>query len=182
MTKLKILHFDIEALPGHWIGGDYVSKIPTAIAYSWADEDEVSVFTHYEYPPEALAFMMAQQLESADIVTGHYIRRFDLPLINGELLRAGYAALAPLTTSDTKDDVYKAHGRSKSQKNLSAMLEIEAPKVDVTLRDWEGFNQKRYGYEQAGIDRVVGDVIQHKQLRKALLDLYWLGPTKTWRP
>src|SRR3990167_967353 len=35
----RILDFDVEARPLHWISGDYVSKEITAIAWAWIGED-----------------------------------------------------------------------------------------------------------------------------------------------
>lgn len=175
---LKILDFDLECLPGHWIGGDYVSKIITAAAWSWVGEDEVQVVTHYD--ESDIASLVADKIEKADIVTGHYIRGFDLPLLNGGLLRERYVSLADVMTSDTKLDLKKAHGRSKSQKNLAAELGVKANKVDMTLYEWEMFNTRQPGGRDKGVERVRGDVIQHKALRAVLLAIGWLGPPKRW--
>jgi hypothetical protein len=37
---LRVLDFDCEARPLHWISGDYVSKEITAIAWAWCDTPE----------------------------------------------------------------------------------------------------------------------------------------------
>jgi hypothetical protein len=182
VSKLTILDFDVECLPGHWIGGDYVSKIITAVAWSWHGEDEIRVYTHYDHTPDMLAVMLADRLQVADIVTGHYIRGFDLPLINGMLFRGKHAPLPRLTTVDTKLDLIKNFGRSQSQENLSAMLGVDEPKVKVSLHDWENFNLRVDGAEAAGIERVAGDVAQHKALYANLIDVGWLGGPRAWEP
>ena len=182
MSELRILDFDVEALPGHWIGGDYVSKVITAVAWSWRGTDEVECITHYALPPDVLAFRLAIELGKADLVTGHYIRGYDLPLINGMLLRGGRQSLPRLLTLDTKLDLHKSMGRSLSQKNLSSMLGVEAPKIDRTLDEWENFNLRVSGHEGAGIERVVGDVRQHKLMYDALVARRWLGAPKAWSP
>lgn len=157
-----------------------MSKILTAVAWSWGEE--VWVKTHYTHTPGAMAEMLAFAISRADMVTGHYIRGFDLGLLNGNLMRDGLPPLGPIWTQDTKLDLIKTSGRSLSQKNLSAMLCIEAPKIDVSLEDWERFNTREPGAEGVGIERVRGDVIQHMQMRKRLLELGWLGSPRTWTP
>lgn len=174
------MHFDMECLPGHWIGGDYVSKVVTAAAWSWRGSDFVNVRTHYDCEPRFIVRALAKHIRSADIVTGHYIRGFDLPLLNGALLREGEEPLEQVLTVDTKMDLLKTHGRSQSQKNLAGLLGVPAPKVDLTLGEWEQFNLKHPDFRDRGEIRVVGDVIQHKQLYQALEDRGWLGSPKVW--
>jgi hypothetical protein len=181
--QLKILDFDCEALPGHWIGGDYVSKIITAVAFAWRHiPDQVSYMTHYQYSPSEMSVTLADELRAADIVTGHYIRGFDLTLVNGMLLRAGEGPLPKLTTVDTKLDLNKAHGRSLSQKNLASLVGVNLPKIDVTLTEWEGFNLREPGFEEAGVKRVTGDVKQHLELYDRLIDMGWVTTPSTWSP
>ena len=179
--QLSILDFDVECLPGHWIGSDYVSRIITAVA--WALDDEPpSVMTHYDFTPTEMSLVLARKIEEADLVTGHFIRGFDLPLVNGMLLRAEAPSMGKVLSSDTKLDLKKASGRSLSQKNLADQLGVEAPKVDRTLREWESFNLREPGGREAGEERVAGDVIQHQQMRKRLIELGWLGGPKLWSP
>jgi hypothetical protein len=183
MTKLRRLHFDTEAQPGHWIGGDYVSKLLTAVAWAWDDKpDDVTVLTHFDTPPAELALKLGAELVAADIVTGHYIRGFDLPLINGQLLSAGYGSLPRLMTVDTKLDLVRSHGRSLSQKNLAGQLGVEAPKVDLTLYEWEQFNDRIPGSEYLGVARVIGDVRQHIQMYGQLVEHGWLQGARAWTP
>lgn len=182
MRKLRIIDFDMECQPGHWIGGDYVSKVVTAIAWRYRDEKAYHVRTHYDTEPGVMAETLASKLLQADIITGHYIRGFDLPLLNGALLDAGLSPLPRLTTVDTKLDLNRAHGRSLSQKNLSGMLGVAAPKVDLTLSEWEGFNLRREGFRRKGEQRVVGDIKQHCELYDRLVELDWISSPKTWSP
>jgi len=181
VAEMRVLYFDLECKPGHWIGGDYVSKIITAGAYAFG-EDDPTVLTHYEVLPGDIAREIANAVRSADLVVGHYIRGFDLPLLNGELLRAEEPPLGPVLSHDTKEDLYPAHGRSKSQKNLGADLKLDNPKIEVTLAEWEGFNGRYPGFEEKIIERVVGDVVQNRELRLALIDIGWIGPPTIWQP
>jgi hypothetical protein len=52
----------------------------------------------------------------------------------------------------------------------------------VTLKDWEEFNLRTPGYQQAGEERVFGDERQHMEMRAALIKLGWLGPAQRWVP
>lgn len=183
MRKLSVLYFDLECRPGHWIGGDYVSKVITAAAWMWGDDSSpAGVMTHYDYTPAEIADEMSMQIEDCDMVVGHYIRGFDLPLLNGELLRGNMEPLKPVLSLDTKMDLNKAHGRSKSQKNLAADFGLDEPKVDVTLAEWEAFNGREEGADGPVIVRVVGDVVQNMALRVALTEAGWLGTPRVWRP
>jgi hypothetical protein len=178
---LHILDIDVECLPGHWIAADYVSKIITAVAWKWIDEgDPVTVLTHYDREPADMAGMLAAVIERADVVAGHFIRGFDLPLLNGNLLRAGQGPLSPVLAHDTKLDLTKTHGRSLSQRNLAMQLGVSKPKIDVTLPEWEAFNTRAPGARDKGIERVAGDVLQNIDMRKRLIEMDWLGAPKRW--
>lgn len=181
MRKLKILDIDAECQPGHWIAQDWTSKMITAVAWKWIGKGKVEVRTHYDTTPEDMSLLVAAAIEQADMVTGHYIRGFDLPLINGHLLRCGCRPLRPVLAHDTKLDLVKTSGRSLSQKNLAAQIGVSKPKIDVTLTEWEGFNTLAPGFRQKGIDRVRGDVLQNIEMREKLIALEWLGPPKRWR-
>lgn len=179
--RLRVLDIDVECLPGHWIAADYVSKIITAVAWKPVGSREpVTVLTHYDTEPGEMALQLAGAIEEADVVAGHYIRGFDLPLLNGNLLRAGAPPLQPLMAHDTKLDLVKSHGRSLSQKNLSAQIGVRKPKIDVTLFEWEAFNTRTPGFRDAGINRVRGDVLQNIEMRSRLIEMGWLGPPKRW--
>jgi hypothetical protein len=90
--------------------------------------------------------------------------------------------MGPVLALDTKSDLYATHGRSLSQKNLAAEIGVAAPKVDVTLYDWEAFNTRVPGFKEKGIERVVGDVIQNVEMRKKLVEMQWLSAPRLWRP
>ena len=180
--KLDVVYFDLEARPGHWIGGDYVSKIVTAGAYVHNEEEYVHVLTHYDYSPQQIVEQIAVVIEDADLVVGHYIRGFDLPLINGELLRHSLQPLSSILSHDTKLDLAPAHGRSKSQQNIAGLLGLEHPKVNVTLAQWEAFNDRQPEGYDIGVERVKGDVLQNREMRHKLMSLGWLNPPQVWSP
>jgi hypothetical protein len=118
--------------------------------------------------------------EVADMVVGHYIRRHDLPIINGALMEFGLPTLGAKLTQDTYLDLVKRKDLPASQEDLSEMFGVVAPKVHMSQTMWRKAN--RLNDIEASRRRVVGDVYQNKQLREALLERKLLKPPKVWRP
>lgn len=185
-TPKRILHFDIEARPLGWFGGDFTHKEPTAIAWAWADDPErveVATLTKRIGSEKTMLRRFLVAYNQADIVSGHYIRGFDLPL-----LQAAYVEhfdnerLGPKLTSDTKGDLPSLHGISKSQENLGSWLGIETPKVGMSMEDWRKGNRLTPEGIEIVVERVIGDVRQHIALRAALKDKGLLGLPRLWTP
>lgn len=199
ISGAKILDFDIETAPRSFMGGGFTTDEITAIACSFTDTDFVNVFTmHYSDFHNKASFQAAyrnmlinfvEMYDKADIVTGHYIRGFDLGKINGALIEAGLNPLGVKMVCDTKCDLIKFSGISKSQENLGAMLsyfdqrnEHLGNKEHMSQIDWRWSN--RYTVEGVAetTRRVAGDVKQHKELRLALLKANALRGPRAWRP
>jgi hypothetical protein len=196
--KTKILDFDIEFRPMSYMGGDFTTGEVTAIAWSWANQRKVEVeymtaadmFTQDAWV-DAYQLMLGAFVDAynqADIVTGHYIRMFDLPKINAACFEVGMRPLAPKMVSDTKVDLVKLSGISKSQENLGATLsyfdgnQYLANKEHMSQVDWRWANRLTAEGVAETVRRVKGDVKQHKALRLALLDANVLKGPKVWRP
>jgi hypothetical protein len=179
--SLRILDVDTECKPGHWIGGDYVSKLITTIAWGWIGGTVVDVVDHYTSSRRYFLAGFAEVYDDADIIVTHYGRGFDFPLLNGAMERESLPRLDRKLTIDTKLDRYKTLGRSQSQKNLSADYGIKNPKVDITLRQWEGYNECEPGYRDFVIERCKMDVEQNISLYRALVDADMLGPPRMMR-
>src|SRR4249919_2672426 len=100
--KLRILHFDCESRPlSFWIPNGPPTAEITAIASCWSN-DLTSMRVHLvgrDDPIEMFEFFK-ERYAQADIVTGHYIKKFDLPLINGMLMEIGLSQLTPKLASD----------------------------------------------------------------------------------
>lgn len=193
MTKtraLRVLDFDVECRPLAWYGGDWVTKQPTAIAWCWIGDDVVKVEVIGEsdrssrVPLEEARMLEAfrRAYDEADIVTGHFIRGFDLPLLNGALMRLGRRGLDPKMTQDTKLDLVRAQGLSKSQENLGAMFDLVSPKVGMDTTKWAEANMLLPEGIRHTRERVVGDVIQHMELRALMIDEGLLRPPVVWSP
>lgn len=192
---LRILDFDCEARPLSWYGGDFVTKEITAIAWKWVGDKslvecrvlEIDGLTNADQYPELagmrdMLWDFTEAYNAADMVTGHFIRGYDLPAINSALIEAGMNPLRQKMTHDTKLDLIRFSGLSKSQENLAAMLGIKAPKIKMTQQDWRDANRLTTDGVSKTIKRVTGDVTQHIKLRQRLMEAGMLGPPKPWRP
>ena len=178
---MRILDFDVEARPLHWISNEYVSKEITAMAWAWVDQPEdVTCYLLGETEPVEMLQAFTAAYAQADIVTGHYIRGYDLPMISGALTEYQMRALGKKMTQDTKLDLVRRQGLSGSQENLGAMLGLQHPKVHMDQAKWRAANRLQPAGLTAARERVVGDVLQHIELRQRLLDLGYLGPPKMW--
>ena len=184
----RILDFDIETRRIGFFEGSKFGPSgcePVIIAASWGPEDPVetrslrSVWT--EFDARLMLEWFVDLWERADVVTGHYIRKFDLPILNGCLFEWGYPPLSPKLTSDTQADIPKIGGLSKSQENLSEMLRIGSKKFHMNDTLWRSVARlTRDGLHEA-TTRVVDDVRQHQELRERLSG-HWLKRAKTWTP
>lgn len=179
---LRVLDFDCEARPLHWISGDYVSKEITAIAWAWCDAPEhVECYLLGETDPVSMLLAFRAAYEQADVVTGHYIRGYDLPMVNGALTEYQLPALGDKLSHDTKLDLVRRQGLSGSQENLGTMLKLVHPKVKMDQAKWRDANRLTPEGIALTRERVVGDVRQHIEMRKRLMELGYLGPPRLWK-
>jgi hypothetical protein len=179
---MRVLDFDVEARPLHWISGDYVSKEITAIAWAWTDAPEdVTCYLLGETDPIAMLSAFRAAYERADMVTGHFIRGYDLPMVNGALTEYQLPALSDKLSQDTKLDLVRRQGLSGSQENLGVMLGLEHGKVKMDQAKWRAANRLTPEGLAAVRERVTGDVRQHIEMRRRLLDLGYLSAPVVWK-
>jgi hypothetical protein len=177
-----VLSFDTECRASHWISGDYVSKEVTAVACRFTDEpkEKVRVWALGEVDMTAMLGNFLYWYDQADVVTGHYCRGHDLPLLNAMLVEVGMAPLGDKLVQDTKLDFIKWSGLSQSQKNLAALFSVESEKLDMDQSMWRSANR----LEPEGIElakaRVVGDVHQQIEMREEMLKRGLLRPPRMW--
>jgi len=178
--KLKVLSFDIENRPlSYWYDGNCTAEV-TAIAAGWHHSNKVYCWALGEDDPLTMMEEFLDLYDDADIVTGHYIRKHDLPILNGAAMEMGLIPLKPKLTVDTRLDLTRVGGLAASQEALSAMLELDNPKHHMTQSAWRQANR----LEPEGVSltkkRVISDVLQHKELYGALAP--YLKRPKVWRP
>lgn len=181
MRKLRILDFDIENRPLAYLGQDYTTGEITAICACFHGERKsMRVWLLGRDDPKEMLEGFREMYDAADLVTGHFIRGYDLPVINGAMVEYGLSSLADKLTSDTKIDLVKHKYLSASQENLCQSLGIAASKFHMTNARWREANR----LTKAGIEltekRVVADVIQHMALYKKLVELNHLAAPSQW--
>ncbi len=109
----KILHFDVECRPLSWYAGDWVTKEVTAIAAQFVGGKKMYCWLLGQHSPEQMAEEFVALYDKADMVSGHFVRGFDLPVINGMLFDLKMPFLSDKLSSDTKNDLIKFQGLSK---------------------------------------------------------------------
>jgi hypothetical protein len=117
-------------------------------------------------------------IKQAEMLTGHNIERFDLPVINAEAMRLALEPIRSVLVQDTMR-LFRAKGFKKGQDNLGGLLKIPAKKMAL---DWQAW-QDAYDEDdwQTIRDRCESDVVMHKQMRQKLLDLGYLRTPRIWR-
>jgi len=176
----RVLDFDIENRPlSYW--ADRPTAEVTAIAACWVDDPKsMRVWLLGRDDPVDMFQGFLDMYAQSGMVTGHYIRRHDLPILNGCMMEYGLGPLVPILTEDTKLDLVSKGDVPATQEHLSAVFGIKAPKVGMTQAMWREANRltpKGLALTEA---RVVGDVRQHMLLRVALRNAGLLGPPRVW--
>jgi hypothetical protein len=122
------------------------------------------------------------------MVTGHYIRRHDLPITNAMLYEMDLPLLQPKMTSDTKLDMFKKADLPATQEFLLELLDPKCPlgitleKFHMTQRSWREANRlTREGVELTR-RRVMSDVHAHSHMRDEMMSRGWLKAPSMWRP
>lgn len=179
---MRVLDFDIENRPlSYWYDGQTTAEL-TGFAMAWADDpDSMSVFLLGRDDMDYALRFFVDAYNAADMVTGHYIRRHDLPHMNSELMERGMAPLGEKLTQDTKLDFVKKGDQPATQEYLAELFGVEAPKYTMTQHDWRRANRlTREGLDYTKV-RCVGDVVQHMELRQKMLAAGVLHEPKVWR-
>jgi hypothetical protein len=180
---LRVLDFDLESRPLGWIGADYVHQEVTVAAFGWMGETpQARALSKNERSRLPMLRAVRRAYDEADMVVGHYIRSFDLPLLNAMLVEAGEPPLAQKLTHDTKSDLVRMSGVSKSQVNLAAMFGLLEEKQYMTVSAWREANRLTVAGVQGAVGRAVADVAQNMALYAVLKQRRLLGPPKVWRP
>jgi hypothetical protein len=180
LKPVKILDMDIENRPLSYLGSDWTTAEITAIAASFGLEEPMHCWLLGRHSPEFILRSFVELYDQADLVTGHYIRRHDLPIINGALLEYHMPPLKPKLTCDTKMDLVPIKDISKSQESLGDIFGTTWEKIHMSQMDWREAN--RLHHIEAAQRRVTNDVRQHQEMRLALLKLGMLTAPKTWQP
>lgn len=187
----RILDFDLENRPLNYLGSDWTGAEITAIAWSWVGSPKVEALLltpsgYWEDNAGVLRPMLnglewfRSKLIEADMVTGHYIRKHDLPLLNSAFMEHGLDPLPPKLVQDTQQDLVRRKDLSASQENLAAMFGLPEAKHHMDQTEWRTANRLGAEGRDKSRKRVVDDVIQHKALRTALIERKLLRAPRMW--
>jgi hypothetical protein len=181
VRDLAVLDFDIETIAAGFADPQWVPQKVTCIAWSWIGEEKVHVRTARD-PHEGRRAMIAAFLpeyEKADMVTGHNLLRFDLPVLNSDCLRLGFPSLGPKLVQDTMKMV-KSKGFKRGQDNIGHLLKLPVQKLPLSWQQWQdAYDDPTW---DTIIERATSDVIGHKLMREAMLERDWLKPPVKWTP
>lgn len=184
----RILDFDIENMPLTYYAPDYPTAFVTAIAWAFTDtpkkiEARVIEDIRDNDAYDNMLFDFLEAYEEADLVTGHYIRKHDLPILNGALLERGFiGGLRQMLVSDTKEDLVRYSALPKNQEFLEAVMGTSQQKVQMTQADWRAANRFQPEGIAAARKRVTSDVRGNMQMRAELIDRGLLKAPRLWRP
>lgn len=154
-------------------------------AYAWADERVVTVealpvaeFYDKEARRKFLLPLLAA-IEEADVVTGHNIIRFDLPILMSECLLLGLPTLDPVLVQDTIR-LPRSKGFKKGQDNMAHALGVVQEKLPLNWAEWEA----AYGERtlETVKERCASDVLMHLEMRQRMLEEGWLKAPRIWGP
>lgn len=182
---LKILDFDVETIAAGFADPEWVPQKITCVAWSWVGSDEVESricgpFGIFGKPQRRITMLkpLLKAIGEADMLTGHNITRFDLPVINAECMRLGLEPIRRALVQDTMKLV-RSKGFKKGQDVLGRLLKLENEKLAL---DWQAWQD---AYDETGWpivrERAESDVLMHKEIRDELLDLDYLKPPIAWR-
>lgn len=194
MRTLLIRDFDFESRP-LWFWYEKPTAVLTSLSYMDILGGDVlhDTLTTEIAPLETReAYLewlrhVTEVFTSADMLTGHNINRFDLPLLQAQLIRHGLPLLPDLLTHDTMA-MPRRRDASVSQESLinyvglKAVCPIGMPiyKDHLSIPEWE---DAALGWNDAIlIERPMSDVHGHAHLRQVLIDKGYLGAPKTWHP
>lgn len=181
----KILDFDIETVAAGFADPDWVPQKITCVAWSWIGSDEVEsricgptgIFGDPNKRTEMLIPLL-DAINEANMLTGHNIGRFDLPILNAEAMRLGLKPIREVLIEDTMR-LARSKGFKKGQDNLGRLLKTDGEKLALDWQAWQdAYDEDGWGTIR---ERCESDVLQHKQVREALKVHDYLKPPRYWR-
>jgi hypothetical protein len=178
----RILDLDIENRPLSYLGGDWTTAEITTIAAGWSDEKKVHCWALGEDDPAEMLWKFRELYDEADLVTGHYVRKHDLPILNGAYLEYHLPPLGAKWASDTCLDLTRRKDLSRSQEALAGMYGLPESKHHMSQPEWREANRLTPAGVAYAKKRVTDDVVQHKALRQRLIEAEALKGPKMWRP
>jgi hypothetical protein len=120
---------------------------------------------------------LLEQIQKAEMITGHNLEWFDLPVINAECMQLGLKPIRSVLVQDTKR-LAKSKGFPKSQSNLLARFDSKQQKMELNWQKWMA------AYDEPGWktirERCESDVRGHKEMRQELISLGYMKVPREW--
>lgn len=185
-AQYKTLDFDLETVAAGFADPNWVPQKITCAAWSWVGSDDVDVTiatTEGLYGrPERRRRMLEPLLDAindAEMLTGHNLLRFDLPVLAAECMRLGLPVVGPILVQDTMR-LRRAKGFKKGQDNISELFDLAERKLALTWQAWQDAYAEK-GWPTVK-ERAVSDVRMHKVMREEMIARDWLKDPVVWRP
>ena len=175
----RILDWDLENRPLSY-RGDWPTADVTAIAWSWVGSKKIDCCVLGEVGYEEMLGRFRDAYARADQLSGHNLKKHDLPIVNGALIEFGLPILDAKITQDTLRDMVRTSGLPRDQESLCELFGINAPKYAMSQFKWRKANRLE-AVDQTR-RRVVADVTQHKLLAAEMERRGLLRPPKRWTP
>lgn len=180
----RVLDFDIETVAAGFGDPQWVPNTTTVWAYAWVGEGVVTVealpvaeFYDLDARREFMRPLLAA-IDQADVLTGHNLLRFDLPVVNAECLRLNLPTIRRRRVQDTMR-MPRTKGFKKGQDNLGHALEVLDEKMPLSWAQWAA------AYAEPDLatvrERCASDVRMHMQIRDEMAARGWLRES-WWRP
>jgi uncharacterized protein YprB with RNaseH-like and TPR domain len=172
---------DVEARPGPWIGADYTTKKLLSLAGCYEGRPDSMTYLGPGFTARQLERFVTPLREGVMVVT-HNGFRYDLPFINGTLVKMRLNPLPPLLVHDTYHHLVKRGSAfSGSLGNLAARYGVTA-KGSMGEFMWERVYERDKDALAALKVYNEGDVTATLELRRVLMDAGVLRPPTWWRP
>jgi len=176
----KIAVVDIETAPAlAYVWGLFKQNIAinqlvapgrvTMVGIKFVGDKEYHIFDEHMYGPDVMWYHVRKLLTEADAVVTYNGDHFDLPKINGELLRYNMAPLPPMTSIDLIKTVKRMGLQSNKLAFVGDYLKIGSKVATGGFELWKDWN---LGKEQAIKKMRVynkGDLKLTEKLYKKLL-------------
>lgn len=192
--KDKLLYFDCETVAAGFADPDWVPQRVTCISWSWDGNDKIFTKTRREGAFEMLSSFL-EVFNQADVIVAHNITRFDLGVINADLMRLKLEGkdIELLGSKRIQDTMKfpKAKGFKKGLDDIATLTSVPVEKFSMNHRQWE----EAYAWDEiiegkpvskkdwAIIkERCESDVLLLKLVRQKLADAKMLKPAKVWVP
>jgi len=192
--KLKYLFFDCETVSAGFADPDWVPQRVTCIAWSFDDQDKIYSKIRRE-GAESMLSTFLKAYDKADVVVAHNITRFDLGVINADLMRlqatgSDIGLLSPKLIQDTMK-FPKAKGFKKGLDDVGVLFDVQTEKLSLNHRQWE----EAYNWDEIIEGKPVtrkdwdivrkrceSDVLLLKLVRQKLVESNMIKPLKEWKP